>query len=109
MLTGGLERFTRDEADGRARRRGARKVTGSVSKKTSFVVVGESPGSKLAKAESLGVRVLDETGLELLLSDGPDALATRRTVSGGPPRYAPTLNRQEYDVEPFACVDDRGQ
>jgi DNA ligase (NAD+) len=73
VLTGGLERSTREEATAALEARGA-KVTGSVSKKTSFVVAGESPGSKLAKAESLGVRVLDETGLELLLSDGPDAL-----------------------------------
>ena len=73
VLTGGLERSTREEATAALEARGA-KVTGSVSKKTSFVVAGESPGSKLAKAESLGVRVLDESGLELLLSDGPDAL-----------------------------------
>ena len=74
VLTGGLERCTREEATAALEARGA-KVTGSVSKKTSFVVAGESPGSKLAKAESLGVRVLDEAGLELLLSEGPDALA----------------------------------
>jgi len=74
VLTGGLERCTREEATAALEARGA-KVTGSVSKKTSFVIAGESPGSKLAKAESLGVRVLDESGLELLLSDGPDALA----------------------------------
>jgi DNA ligase (NAD+) len=73
VLTGGLARCTREEATAALEARGA-KVTGSVSKKTSFVVAGESPGSKLAKAESLGVRVLDETGLELLLSEGPDAL-----------------------------------
>ena len=73
VLTGGLERCTREEATAALEARGA-KVTGSVSKKTSFVVAGESPGSKLAKAESLGVRVLDEAGLELLLSDGPNAL-----------------------------------
>ena len=73
VLTGGLARSTREEATAALEARGA-KVTSSVSKKTSFVVAGESPGSKLAKAESLGVRVLDEAGLELLLSDGPDAL-----------------------------------
>jgi len=73
VLTGGLERSTREETTAALEARGA-KVAGSVSKKTSFVVAGENPGSKLAKAESLGVRVLDEIGLELLLSDGPDAL-----------------------------------
>jgi DNA ligase (NAD+) len=73
VLTGGLARSTREEATAALEAQGA-KVTGSVSKKTSFVVAGESPGSKLAKAESLGVRVLDETGLELLLAEGPDAL-----------------------------------
>ena len=73
VLTGGLERSTREETTAALEARGA-KVTGSVSKKTSFVVAGESPGSKLAKAESLGVRVLDEAGLELLLAEGPIAL-----------------------------------
>jgi DNA ligase (NAD+) len=43
-------------------------VTGSVSKKTSYVVVGESPGSKLTKAEQLGVPVVDEAGFEDLLA-----------------------------------------
>lgn len=49
------------------------KVSGSVSKKTGFVVAGETPGSKLDKAASLGVPVLDEQGLRVLLTDGPDA------------------------------------
>jgi DNA ligase (NAD+) len=49
------------------------KVSGSVSKKTSFVIVGESPGSKYDKAVSLGVPVLDEAGFRVLLADGPDA------------------------------------
>ena len=49
------------------------KVTGSVSKKTSYVVVGESPGSKLAKAEQLGVPILDEAGFVDLLENGPPA------------------------------------
>jgi DNA ligase (NAD+) len=66
VLTGSLERHTRDEAAAEIVAR-AGKVTGSVSKKTSYVVVGESPGSKLAKAEQLGVAILDEAGFEALL------------------------------------------
>ena len=82
VLTGGLARSTREEATAALEARGA-KVTGSVSKKTSFVVAGESPGSKLAKAESLGVRVLDESGLEQLLSDGADAFAEPTDAAAG--------------------------
>ena len=67
VLTGTLERRTRDEAAAAIAARGG-KVTGSVSKKTSYVVAGESPGSKLAKAEQLGVEVLDEAGFEGLLN-----------------------------------------
>ncbi|HSK21830.1 MAG TPA: NAD-dependent DNA ligase LigA [Egicoccus sp.] len=69
VVTGTLEGFTRDEAKEALESRGA-KVTGSVSKKTSAVVVGESPGSKLAKAEDLGVPVLDEAGFRHLLDTG---------------------------------------
>jgi DNA ligase (NAD+) len=72
VLTGTLPGYTRDEAAEAVQALGG-KVSGSVSKKTSFVVAGESPGSKLDKAASLGVPVLDEGGLRLLLSDGPDA------------------------------------
>jgi DNA ligase (NAD+) len=72
VLTGTLPGFTRDEAAEAIQALGG-KVSGSVSKKTGFVVAGESPGSKLDKAASLGVPVLDEDGLRVLLADGPDA------------------------------------
>ena len=70
VITGSLEHRSRDEAGAEITARGG-KVTGSVSKKTSYVVVGESPGSKLTKAEQLGVAVLDEAGFEALLEHGP--------------------------------------
>jgi len=66
VLTGTLPDLTREQAQERIIAAGG-KVTGSVSKKTSFVVAGESPGSKLAKAEKLGVPVIDEAGLLELL------------------------------------------
>ena len=66
VVTGTLEGFSRDEARKALEAKGA-KVGDSVSKKTSGVIVGESPGSKLAKAEQLGVPVLDEAAFERLL------------------------------------------
>ena len=66
VLTGTLPDLTREEATARITAAGG-KVTGSVSKKTSYVVAGDSPGSKLAKAEKLGVPVIDEAGLLELL------------------------------------------
>ncbi len=69
VLTGTLPTMTREEASGRIRAAGG-KVTGSVSKKTSFVVAGEEAGSKLTKANALGVPVIDEEGLLRLLADG---------------------------------------
>jgi DNA ligase (NAD+) len=59
VLTGGLVELSRDEATAAAQAAGAR-VASSVSKKTDFVVAGENAGSKLARAEELGVEVIDE-------------------------------------------------
>ena len=69
VLTGTLERHTRDEAKAALQAFGA-KVSGSVSKKTSFVVAGAAAGSKLTKAEQLGVPVLDEEALDHILETG---------------------------------------
>ena len=66
VLTGTLPDMTRDEAAALIKAAGG-KVTNSVSKKTDYVVAGESPGTKLAKAEQLGVEVLDEAGLRTLV------------------------------------------
>ncbi|WP_324789698.1 NAD-dependent DNA ligase LigA [Streptomyces sp. H51] len=74
VVTGTLEDFTRDGAKEALQSRGA-KVTGSVSKKTSFVVVGDNPGSKYDKAMQLKVPVLNERGFGVLLGQGPDAAA----------------------------------
>ncbi|MFJ6699119.1 NAD-dependent DNA ligase LigA [Streptomyces sp. NPDC091272] len=72
VVTGTLEKYTRDGAKESLQNLGA-KVTGSVSKKTSFVVVGDSPGSKYDKAMQLKVPVLNEDGFRVLLSEGPEA------------------------------------
>lgn len=74
VVTGTLEHHTRDGAKDELQSRGA-KVTGSVSKKTSFVVVGDNPGSKYDKAMQLKVPVLNEEGFAVLLEQGPDAAA----------------------------------
>lgn len=66
VLTGELSRFTRKEAGDRIQALGG-KVSGSVSKKTSYVVAGEAAGSKLKKAQELGVTVLDEEALIQML------------------------------------------
>ncbi len=68
VLTGTLPHWTRDEAKDKIEAAGG-KVSGSVSKKTDYVVVGADAGSKLAKAEALGVALLDEDGLRALLGE----------------------------------------
>ena len=81
VVTGTVEGYSRDDATAAIQARGG-KVSSSVSKKTSFVVVGESPGSKYDKAVSLGVPVLDAAGFETLLQDGPDAASGVATTGG---------------------------
>ncbi len=70
VVTGTLPNFSRDEAKEAIITRGG-KASGSVSKKTDYLVAGENAGTKLDKAESLGVPVLDEDGFRQLLENGP--------------------------------------
>ena len=73
VVTGSLTGFSRDEAKEAIIVRGG-KAAGSVSKKTSFVVAGDAPGSKYDKAVELGVPILDEDGFRALLEEGPDGV-----------------------------------
>lgn len=70
VITGTLTTFSREEAEEAVRRAGG-KTSGSVSKKTSYVVVGEEPGSKADKAKALGVPVIDEKAFHRLLNQRP--------------------------------------
>ena len=79
VVTGSLNDYSRDQAAEAIGARGG-KVSGSVSKKTAFVVVGAAPGSKYEKALMLKVPVLDEAGLRVLLEQGPDAARAVATV-----------------------------
>jgi DNA ligase (NAD+) len=73
VVTGSLEDFSRDSAKEAILSRGG-KASGSVSRKTDYVVAGDNAGSKADKAEELGVTVLDEAGFQRLLDGGPSAL-----------------------------------
>jgi DNA ligase (NAD+) len=75
VVTGSLTGFSRDDAKEAIVARGG-KAAGSVSKKTSYVVAGESPGSKFDKAVELGVPILDEDGFRDLLAHGPPEAVT---------------------------------
>jgi DNA ligase (NAD+) len=83
VVTGSFERWSRDETKEAILARGG-KASGSVSKKTGFVVVGENPGSKHDKAVQLGVPVLDEDGFAVLLEQGADAARAVAQVASEP-------------------------
>ena len=96
VVTGSLAGFSRDQATEAITGQGG-KVTGSVSKKTSFVVVGDAPGTKYEKALSLKVPVLDEDGLRILLADGPDAAREVATVGAAEPEDSSTEDSSTED------------
>jgi DNA ligase (NAD+) len=79
VVTGSLRDYSRDQATAAIQERGG-KVTGSVSKKTGFVVVGADPGSKYDKAVQAMVPILDDDGFAVLLADGPEAARAVATV-----------------------------
>ena len=74
VVTGSLDGWSRDAATEAVQARGG-KVTGSVSKKTAFVIAGDNPGPKYDRALEIGVPVLDEDGFRTLLDSGPEAAA----------------------------------
>ncbi|WP_246595583.1 NAD-dependent DNA ligase LigA [Actinoplanes auranticolor] len=85
VVTGTLSTHTRDEASEAVLARGG-KVSGSVSKKTAFVVVGDNPGSKYDKALSLKVPVLNEEGFAVLLGEGPEAARAVAEIAEDAPK-----------------------
>ncbi|HEV8172504.1 MAG TPA: NAD-dependent DNA ligase LigA [Actinoplanes sp.] len=89
VVTGTLATHSRDQATEAVTSRGG-KVSGSVSKKTSFVVVGDNPGSKYDKALSLKVPVLDEQGFAILLADGPESARAVAEIAPDPKAEPPT-------------------
>ncbi|MEU8232005.1 NAD-dependent DNA ligase LigA [Actinoplanes sp. NPDC048967] len=108
VVTGTLSTHTRDEASEAVLARGG-KVSGSVSKKTAFVVVGDNPGSKYDKALSLKVPVLNEDGFAVLLADGPEAAravaeiaedAPKETADGEPKKAAAARKPRKKAAEP---------
>jgi len=99
VVTGGLDGFSRDGAKEAIISRGG-KASGSVSKKTDFVVVGENAGSKETKARDLGLRILDEAGFVALLEGGPDAVAL--------PEDESEVEVESSDAEPDDASEETG-
>jgi DNA ligase (NAD+) len=82
VVTGSLRDYSRDQAIAAIQEQGG-KVTGSVSKKTGFVVVGADPGSKYDKAVAVKAPILDDDGFRVLLADGPEAARAVATIGDG--------------------------
>ncbi|MGY1592623.1 NAD-dependent DNA ligase LigA [Geodermatophilus sp. SYSU D00708] len=82
VVTGSLRDYSRDQAIAAIQERGG-KVTGSVSKKTGFVVVGADAGSKYDKAVQVKAPILDDDGFQVLLDEGPDAARAVATIGDG--------------------------
>lgn len=102
VVTGGLDGFSRDGAKEAILTAGG-KASGSVSKKTDYVVVGENAGSKETKARDLGLRILDEAGFVALLEGGPAA------VGDAPePEDAEPEDTKAEDTEPEAAETSEG-
>lgn len=98
VVTGSLEGFSRDEAKEAILIRGG-KAAGSVSKNTSYLVAGESAGTKLDKAEQLGVPVLDEEGFRDLLANGPAGGSAEGTDTGFSDEGTDADNGEEPDLD----------
>ena len=117
VVTGTLATHTRDEAAEAVLARGG-KVSGSVSKKTAFVVVGDNPGSKYDKALSLKVPVLNEEGFAVLLAEGPEAAravaeaaveAPSESAEGEPKKAAPRKPRKKAVAAAPAAEPSEGE
>jgi DNA ligase (NAD+) len=106
VVTGSLADYSRDDATDAIQTRGG-KVTGSVSKKTSFVVAGESPGSKYDKALQVGVPILDDAGFAVLLADGPDAALEIATKPAPPEKPAKKTPAKKPLADPADADADK--
>ena len=107
VVTGSLRDLSRDQAIAAIQERGG-KVTGSVSKKTGFVVVGADPGSKYDKAVAVKAPILDDDGFAVLLADGPEAARAVATIGDGsePPPETPADPETPDTGSPDTAPDD---
>jgi DNA ligase (NAD+) len=96
VITGSLTDYSRDSATEAVQTRGG-KVTGSVSKKTNFLIAGDNPGSKYDKAVSLKVPILDDASLAVLLDRGPEAAREVAQTPDSPEPDSPETDSPETD------------